>query len=115
MWNRAESDNLASLVELDERSLLESIEKRYVSGKVYTDVGDILLAVNPFKELPIYSEEWSKVYSVASLDDLSPHIFGVAARAFNALIQTKKNQVCVISGESGAGKTESTKLIIHQV
>ena len=114
-YKRTVDDNLTSLVELDEHSLLESVKKRYVSGKIYTDVGDILLAVNPFQKLPIFSKEWSHLYSRASLDDLSPHIFGVAAKAFNALLQTKKDQVCVISGESGAGKTESTKLIIHQV
>ena len=114
-WERTADDNLTSLVELDEATLLQNVKRRYLSGKIYTDVGDILLAVNPFKTLPIYSEEWSQLYSNSLIDNLSPHVFGVASKAFNALLQTKKNQVCVISGESGAGKTESTKLIIQQV
>ena len=114
-WKKTEDDDLITLVELDEKTLLDSMKHRYLSGKIYTDVGDILLAVNPFNNLPIYSEEWSQLYSTSVTDDLTPHIFRVAAKAFNAILQTKKDQVCVISGESGAGKTECTKLIIYQV
>lgn len=114
-WRRTADDNLTSLVELDEKTLLENVRRRYQTGRVYTDVGDILLAVNPFKQLSIYTDQWSELYSTSIIDDKAPHIFGVAAKAFAALLQTKKDQVCVISGESGAGKTESTKLIIHQV
>ncbi len=114
-WQRTADDNLTSLVELDETALLQNVKRRYLAGKIYTDVGDILLAVNPFKTMPIYSEQWSQLYSRSQVDNLPPHVFGVASKAFNALLQAKKNQVCVISGESGAGKTESTKLIIQQV
>ena len=113
--SRRNEDNLTTLVELNETTLLQSIRKRYVADSIYTDVGDILVAVNPFKQLPIYSEDWSGAYGSGDVNSLSPHIYSVAARAFNALQQSKKNQVCVISGESGAGKTESTKFIIQQV
>lgn len=116
-WSRREGDNLTSLAELNESSLLESISKRYAAGKIYTDVGDILVAVNPFRQISIYSDEWSRTYAQRSndLQYLSPHIYVTAGRALTALVHSKKNQVCVISGESGAGKTESTKLIIQQV
>ena len=73
------------------------------------------MAVNPFQELPLYSEDWSKAYSCPDVSGLAPHIYRVAARAFNAMVQGKKDQVCVISGESGAGKTESAKFIMYQV
>lgn len=115
-WLRQEGDNLTSLADLNEIRLLECIQERYKRGIVYTDVGDILVAVNPFQQLPIYNESWSKVYAAESESShLSPHIYCTASRAFTALVHSKKNQVCVISGESGAGKTESTKLIIQQV
>ena len=114
-WLRQEGDNLTSLADLNECRLLECIQERYKRGIIYTDVGDILVAVNPFQQLPIYNESWSKVYAESELSHLSPHIYGTASRAYTTLVHSKKNQVCVISGESGAGKTESTKLIIQQV
>lgn len=114
-WRRREEDNLTSLAELNESSLLGAISFRYNQSIIYTDVGDILVAVNPFQQLPLYTEVWSRAYTERALEGLPPHIYCTAARAFNALVQSKKGQVCVISGESGAGKTESTKLIIHQV
>ena len=104
-----------SLSELNEKGLLEQLQQRYLKDTVYTDVGDILIAINPFQQLPIYGPEWSGRYGESNHDGLPPHIYRVAAAAFTSLIQSKKDQVCVISGESGAGKTESTKFIIQQV
>lgn len=114
-WVALEADNLTSLAELTEENLLEAIEERYRASLIYTAVGDILVAVNPFRTLPIYNDSWSKAYGVADVSDLAPHIYRVAAAAYNSMIQGKKNQVCVISGESGAGKTESAKFIMKQV
>ena len=115
---RREEDNLTSLADLSERSLLDAISSRYSRDIIYTDVGDILVAVNPFRELEehFYNEDASKKYATdGSWDKLPPHIYAVAARAFTAMLHSKKNQICVISGESGAGKTESSKLVIQQV
>lgn len=114
-WQRRELDNLTELAELTEENLLESIKKRYEEGVVYTDVGDILVSINPFRELSIYSKECSAVYSTPDLAVLAPHIFRSAARAFSALLDCRRDQVFVISGESGAGKTESAKLLMRQV
>ena len=114
-WSRLDSDNLTSLQELTERALLSATKQRYANNQIYTDVGDILVAVNPFQDLPMYGEEWSVAYSGPDVSGLAPHIYRVAARAFNAMVQGKKDQVCVISGESGAGKTESAKFIMYQV
>lgn len=114
-WSRLDCDNLTGLQELSETALLSATKQRYNSNLIYTDVGDILVAVNPFQELPIYDKTWSKAYSRPDVSPLAPHIFRVAARAFNAMMQGKKDQVCVISGESGAGKTESAKFIMYQV
>lgn len=114
-WVALEADNLTSLAELTEESLLEAIDERYRASLIYTAVGDILVAVNPFRVLPMYNESWSKAYGVTDVSGLAPHIYRVAAAAYNSMIQGKKNQVCVISGESGAGKTESAKFIMKQV
>ena len=114
-WIGKDSDNLTGLSELNETSLLKSIKKRYESDSIYTDVGDILVAVNPFRELSIYQEPWSQAFRRPDVSALAPHIYRVAARAFNSMVQGKKDQVCVISGESGAGKTESAKFIMQQV
>lgn len=114
-WSRLDSDNLTSLQELTEKSLLAATKHRYSANLIYTDVGDILVAVNPFQELPIYDDAWSTAYSCPDVSTLSPHIYRVGARAFNAMVQGQKDQVCVISGESGAGKTESAKFIMSQV
>ena len=110
-----EDDNLACLSHLDEDALLGSIRLRYLSGRIYTFVGDILLAVNPFRLLPqLYSRETSYLYK-RSQRKLPPHVFALAQRAYNAMLTSGRNQVCVISGESGAGKTESSKFFIQQV
>ena len=110
-----ESDNLTSLPELNQKTLLSAIQRRYDEDFIYTDVGDILVAVNPFCVLPIYSKSWSHAFIRPDLTGMAPHIFKTAAKAYNAMVQAKKDQVCVISGESGAGKTESAKLIMKQV
>ena len=111
----SDTDNLTGLTELNQFSLLDAIKKRYQDDLIYTDVGDILVAVNPFRSLPIYSDEWAAPFSRPDLSGLAPHIYKTAARAYNAMVQAKKDQVCVISGESGAGKTESAKLIMKHV
>ena len=114
-WTALEADNLTSLAELTEENLLKATEERYRAGLIYTAVGDILVAVNPFQELPLYDGAWSQAYGTSDVSGLAPHIYRVAAAAYNAMVQGKKNQVCVISGESGAGKTESAKFIMKQV
>lgn len=114
-WTAVDSDNLTGLTELNERTLLKCLEQRYGQDLVYTDVGDILVAVNPFRPLPIYDKRWTAAYARPDVSGLAPHIFKVAARAYNSLVQAKRDQVCVISGESGAGKTESAKFVIRQV
>jgi len=110
-----DSDNLTSLPELNQKTLLDAMKKRFMQDRIYTDVGDILVAVNPFSQLPCYSADWLNAFHAEDLSGFVPHIYKVGARAYNSMIQGKKDQVCVISGESGAGKTESSKLIMKQV
>uniref|UniRef100_A0A3B4D9N5 Myosin-IIIb-like n=1 Tax=Pygocentrus nattereri TaxID=42514 RepID=A0A3B4D9N5_PYGNA len=112
-------EDLASLSDLDEKSLLESLTGRFSHNHIYTYIGDILVAVNPFKQLPLYEKEVSERYKCREKSSLPPHIFAVADRAYQSMLGRlgtgPKNQCIVISGESGAGKTESTKLLLRQL
>lgn len=112
-------EDLATLSELDEKSLLDSLSQRFKQGKIYTYIGDILVAVNPFKYLPLYEKEVSERYKRHEKNALPPHIFAVADRAYQSMLghlgTGPMNQCIVISGESGAGKTESTKLLLRHI
>ncbi|XP_055063389.2 myosin-IIIb isoform X2 [Misgurnus anguillicaudatus] len=112
-------EDLANLSELNEQSLLELLTARFKQNHIYTYIGDILVAVNPFKYLSIYEREVSEQYKCHEKRSLPPHIFAVADRAYQSLLGRlatgPKNQCIVISGESGAGKTESTKLLLRHI
>ncbi|PIK41081.1 putative myosin-IIIb [Apostichopus japonicus] len=118
--SRGDTDDLATLSNLEEKSLLEELKARYGKNKIYTYIGDILVAVNPYKDLDLYNKETSERYKGKRRRDNPPHLFAVADSSYQSLItgntvSGKRNQCIVISGESGAGKTESTKLIIKQL
>eukprot|EP00117_Sycon_ciliatum_P005837 scpid22251/ scgid9621/ Myosin-IIIa len=109
-------DDLASLMHLDEASMLENLRTRYVEDRIYTYVGDILVAVNPFKKLDLYGSEVTRLYcGLCTGVKPSPHIYAIAESCYCAMSQSGRSQCCVISGESGAGKTESTKFLINHL
>ena len=105
------ADDLLSLPNLDEANILHSLRVRYWKGMVYSYTGPILIAVNPWRSVDIYNINQLEAYKVGKLK--SPHIFGVATKAFKDLMANRKNQCILISGESGAGKTESTKYVLQ--
>ncbi|KAG8443281.1 hypothetical protein GDO86_011906, partial [Hymenochirus boettgeri] len=105
--NQNDVDNLATLETLD--------EKRYSSDRIYTYVGDILVAVNPFRNLDLYSSEHSQIYIGAKRTTNPPHIFAVADIAYQSMVTYNSDQCIVISGESGAGKTEGAHLLVQQL
>lgn len=107
--------DLCTLPELTERALLESLRARFRQEKIYTYIGSILIVINPFQFLPIYNPKYVKLYDNHSLGKLEPHIYAVADVAYHAMLQRKKNQCIVISGESGSGKTQSTNFLIHHL
>eukprot|EP00053_Salpingoeca_punica_P016252 m.152537 g.152537 ORF g.152537 m.152537 type:complete len:1052 (-) comp16919_c0_seq1:355-3510(-) len=109
-------DDLASLSQLDDETVLKELKARYGSNVIYTYVGDILLAVNPFKQLPLYGKDVQNLYKgVVQKNELSPHVFFQTNEAYETLLRDKRDQCFVISGESGAGKTETTKFIVSHV
>lgn len=112
-------EDLAVLPELTEAQLLEHLRGRFLEDRIYTYIGDILVAINPFRPLPLYGKSVSEQYRSHEKASVPPHIFAVADRAYQAmrgrLATGPRNQCIVISGESGAGKTESTKLLLRQI
>ncbi|XP_078541143.1 unconventional myosin-IXa isoform X2 [Lissotriton helveticus] len=108
-------DDLCSLPDLNEKTLLENLRHRFKEEKIYTYVGSILIVINPFKFLPIYNPKYVKMYDNHQLGKLEPHIYAVADVAYHAMLQRRRNQCIVISGESGSGKTQSTNFLIHHL
>ncbi|XP_013908126.1 PREDICTED: myosin-IIIa [Thamnophis sirtalis] len=113
--NQDEVDDLATLEILDENTITEQLEKSYARGQIYTYVGDILIAVNPFRNLDLYSTKHSRLYMGAKRTRNPPHIFAMADTAYQSMVTYGSDRCIVISGESGAGKTQSSHLLVQQL
>ncbi|XP_060082703.1 unconventional myosin-XVI-like [Ylistrum balloti] len=108
------TDNLTDLADISESTILKEIQQRFSNSQIYTFIGDVLIAVNPFKEMSCYSKSISAKYH-KEREQLPPHVYAVAERAHQCLMRDRAAQCCVISGESGAGKTETCKFIIQHL
>ncbi|XP_072498748.1 unconventional myosin-VI isoform X4 [Notamacropus eugenii] len=112
--NKKDVEDNCSLMYLNEATLLHNIKVRYSKDRIYTYVANILIAVNPYFDIPkIYSSETIKQYQGKSLGVLPPHVFAVADKAFRDMKVLKMSQSIIVSGESGAGKTENTKFVLR--
>uniref|UniRef100_A0A8C5GII5 Myosin motor domain-containing protein n=1 Tax=Gouania willdenowi TaxID=441366 RepID=A0A8C5GII5_GOUWI len=114
----APNDDLASLSELTDSSLLYEMQKRFGNNQIYTYIGHILLLINPNKELPIYSTLVSQLYMSSTgrlCSSLPPHIFSSAERAYHMMLQERRPQCFILSGESGSGKTEVCAHIVRHL
>ena len=98
---------------MNEPSVLFNLEKRYADDLVYTYSGLFLVAINPYTRLPIYSDDYINMYHDVPKPDTKPHIFAETEEAYQLLLAEKKDQSILVTGESGAGKTENTKKIIQ--
>uniref|UniRef100_A0A183CYB6 Myosin motor domain-containing protein n=1 Tax=Gongylonema pulchrum TaxID=637853 RepID=A0A183CYB6_9BILA len=108
--------DLCMLPELTEQTLLDNLRDRFASGHIYTYIGPILVAVNPFNFFPIYNPKYARLYCQSrQLGSLPPHIFAIADITYHSMLRIKENQCVVISGESGSGKTESTNFLLHHL
>jgi len=107
-------DDMARLGDLHEASILNNLAKRYKKDTIYTFIGSIMVAVNPYKVIgDTYNKSSMKSYNNTYLGDKPPHIYAIANEAYYSLWRKGGNQCVLISGESGAGKTESTKHILQ--
>ncbi|PHT60094.1 Myosin-17, partial [Capsicum baccatum] len=107
-------DDMTKLAYLHEPGVLNNLACRYSLNEIYTYTGNILIAVNPFRRLPhLYDTHMMQQYKGAPLGELSPHLFAVADACYRALINEHGSQSILVSGESGAGKTETTKMLMR--
>lgn len=95
-----------------QEKVLDELSSRYAKNQIYTELGSVTVSLNPFKLLPIYSTGVVHSYG-ASPDSLPTHIFGFADKVYSSMVGEKNNQLILISGESGSGKTEAMKLILQ--
>ena len=114
----ADVENLCDLDVFSEGSILHHVRKRFKKAEgqgIYTFVGSILVACNPFERFQIYGPEYVEKYKTAAQmnDAMSPHSYAIAATSYERMRQTVKSQSTLISGESGAGKTETTKQVLQ--
>ncbi|KAM6583545.1 hypothetical protein CsatB_010547 [Cannabis sativa] len=107
-------DDMTKLSYLHEPGVLNNLAARYELNEIYTYTGNILIAVNPFQRLPhLYDTHMMEQYKGAAFGELSPHVFAVADVAYRAMINEGKSNSILVSGESGAGKTETTKMLMR--
>ncbi|XP_057962768.1 myosin-9 [Malania oleifera] len=107
-------DDMTKLSYLHEPGVLQNLKTRYELNEIYTYTGNILIAINPFQRLPhLYDAHMMQQYKGAPLGELSPHVFAVADVAYRAMINEGKSNSILVSGESGAGKTETTKMLMR--
>ncbi|KAI0300125.1 P-loop containing nucleoside triphosphate hydrolase protein [Multifurca ochricompacta] len=106
-------EDIADLTFLNEASVVHNLRLRYGSGAIYTYSGLFLVAINPYQNLPLYSDAIIQQYRSRRRDENPPHVFAIAERAWVNMGEERENQSILITGESGAGKTESTKKVIQ--
>ncbi|GLT72613.1 hypothetical protein SLA2020_445320 [Shorea laevis] len=106
-------DDMTKLAYLHEPGLLHNLATRFEINEIYTYTGNVLIAINPFQRLShLYDAYMMKRYKGVPLGELSPHVFAIADVAYRAMIDEGKSNSILVSGESGAGKTETTKMLM---
>lgn len=107
-------DDMSKLPSIDADIVMATLRRRQEADMIYTNNGAVLVAINPYKDVPLYGELQLATYKTSlALETEKPHVFSVAAATHRALISESRNQAIVISGESGAGKTESARFVLQ--
>ncbi|KAJ1673012.1 Myosin type-2 heavy chain 1, partial [Spiromyces aspiralis] len=106
-------EDLTNLSHLNEPAVLYNLQERYRRKEIYTYSGVVLVAMNPFTPVPLYSENIMKRYAGKHRSERPPHLFAIAEDAYHGMVLEGKNQTIIVYGESGAGKTTSAKYIMR--
>jgi len=105
-------DDMANMTYLNEAAVLWNLRSRYTNGYIYTYSGLFCVVINPYRRLPIYSQNVINKYQGKRRTEMPPHLFAIADNAYRNMLVDRENQSMLITGESGAGKTENTKKVI---
>lgn len=108
-------DDLVLLASVSETSILENLKMRHAADVIYSYIGHVLVVVNPYKWMDIYGEDSMLAYKHKSRIDVAPHVFATAEETYRTMLSEEDNQCVIISGESGAGKTEASKQIQNYI
>uniref|UniRef100_A0A8C6TF00 Myosin, heavy chain 14, non-muscle n=1 Tax=Neogobius melanostomus TaxID=47308 RepID=A0A8C6TF00_9GOBI len=106
-------EDMADLTCLNEASVLHNLRERYYSGLIYTYSGLFCVVINPYKNLPVYTESIVEMYRGKKRHEMPPHIYAISEAAYRSMLQGNKPEPYLKAGESGAGKTENTKKVIQ--
>merc|ERR1712168_590545 len=105
-------EDMANLTFLNDASVFHNLEVRYKAKLIYTYSGLFCIVVNPYKRYPIYTQTVVKMYLGKRRNEVPPHLWAITETAYRNMLQNQKDQSMLITGESGAGKTENTKKVI---
>eukprot|EP01137_Pigoraptor_chileana_P023527 Opistho-2@89950 len=103
------------LNDVTEESFMKNLKERFEAGHIYTYIGEQVVSVNPFRKVDIYTPKIMESYKRMYMYEVPPHIYALADDTYRALMQTKDNQCVIITGESGAGKTEASKIFMQYI
>ncbi|XP_073329674.1 unconventional myosin-Ib isoform X4 [Pagrus major] len=107
--------DMVLLEPLSEDSFIANLKNRFDHNEIYTYIGSVVISMNPYRSLPIYTPDKVEEYRNRNFYELSPHIYALADEAYRSLRDQDKDQCILITGESGAGKTEASKLVMSYV
>merc|ERR1712123_446148 len=105
-------EDMVNLTFLNDASVFWNLKTRYQAKMIHTYSGLFVVVVNPYKRFPIYTHRVAKIYLGKRRNEVPPHLWAIAETAYRGMLTNSKNQAMLITGESGAGKTENTKKVI---
>ncbi|KAJ3101048.1 Unconventional myosin-Ib [Phlyctochytrium planicorne] len=108
-------EDFVLLAEITEASVCDNLKTRLAKDKIYTFIGNVVVAVNPYKPIDIYTDAWVRKYQGTNIYEMSPHIYALADAAFRDMKDRDRDQCVIITGESGAGKTEASKILMRYI
>uniref|UniRef100_A0A8C9WNP0 Osteoclast-stimulating factor 1 n=1 Tax=Scleropages formosus TaxID=113540 RepID=A0A8C9WNP0_SCLFO len=108
-------DDMVLLSKIHEDAVTDNLKKRYMDDYIFTYIGPVLISVNPFKQLPYFTDREVELYQLAAQYENPPHIYALADNMYRNMMIDRENQCVIISGESGAGKTVAAKYIMSYI